>query len=60
MSSRIQQKTVEKVEEKKEEKKVEKKVTRDSGYNCIYCNGKNHVAIDCILKKKEEKKEKVK
>lgn len=55
-SSSVQHKNDEKFVEKKEEKKL----TGDSGYDCIYCNGNDHLARDCMLKKKEEKKEKVK
>lgn len=51
----VQQKSVEKVEEKKE-----KKLIGDFGYNCNNYNGKNHLARDCMLKKQEEKKDKVK
>ena len=32
----------------------------DSGIDCHYCNGANHLANDCMLRKKEEKKNKVK
>lgn len=42
------------------EKKVENKLVGNSGYDCTYCNGKNHLARDCMLKKKEEKQKKVK
>jgi len=38
----------------------EKKLTEDSGYDCHYCHGKNHLASDCMLRKMHEKKEKVK
>lgn len=38
---------------------VEKKASNDSGYDCHYCKGKNHFAKDCMLRKKDEKKEKV-
>ena len=24
---------------------------KDSGYDCHYCNGKNHLAKDCMLRK---------
>lgn len=37
-----------------------KKLVEDFGYDCNYCNGKNHLAKVLVLKKKEEKKEKVK
>jgi len=29
----------------------EKKLTEDSGYDCHYCHGKNHLASDCMLRK---------
>ena len=32
----------------------------DSGYDCNYCNGKNHLAKDCVLRMKKEKEERVK
>lgn len=32
----------------------------DFGYNCNYCNGNNHLTNDCMLRKMEEKKKKVK
>lgn len=53
------QKGLAKVENKEEEKKYKLKLKGDSGYNCNYCNGHNHLAKDCMLQKKEEKKEKV-
>ena len=34
---------------------VKKELTEDSGYDCHFCNGKNHLAKDCMLKKKKEK-----
>jgi len=40
-----------------EEKEVQ---TEDSGYDCHYCLGKNHLASDCMLRKMHEKKGKVK
>lgn len=48
------------MEKKEEENKIEKKLKGDSGYNCNYCNGYNHHVQDYMLRKKEEKKEKVK
>lgn len=41
-------------------KKVYKYFVGDSSYECNYCKCKNHVVRDCMLKSKEEKKEKVK
>ena len=32
-----------------------KELTGDSGYDCNYFNGKNHLAKDCMLKKKKER-----
>ena len=42
-----------KKDESSGEKKSEKKLVGDSGYDCNYCNGKNHLARDCMLKKEE-------
>ena len=39
----------EKSEDDKE--KDEKKLVKDSGYNCHYCNGLNHFAQYCMLRK---------
>ncbi|XP_023735438.1 uncharacterized protein LOC111883340 [Lactuca sativa] len=50
----------EKVDENVKESKTEKKLKGDSGVNCHYCNGANHFATDCMLRKKDEKKSKVK
>ena len=36
------------------------KLKRDSGYDCNYCNGSNHLEKYYMLQKKEEKKERVK
>lgn len=41
------------------DKKYELKLKGDLGYDCNYYNGSNHLAKDCMLRKKEEKKEKV-
>lgn len=41
------------------EEKKEKKLLGYSGYDYNYCNGKNHISIECILQKKNEKKEKL-
>lgn len=38
----------------------ENKLMGDSGYECRYCNGKTHLLRDSRLKKKMEKKEKIK
>ena len=39
--------------EKKESKivveKVKKKLNGDYGLDCNYCNGANHLAVDCML-----------
>ena len=55
---------VELKEEKKEVKNVIKKkqmkLKGDPNYDCNYYNGSNHLAKDCKLRKKEEKKERVK
>ncbi|XP_042751473.1 uncharacterized protein LOC111903530 [Lactuca sativa] len=56
----VAQKSVKTAEEKKEEKKIKKRLKQDSGYNCNYCNRHNHLTRDCMLKKQEEKNEKVK
>ncbi|XP_052625667.1 uncharacterized protein LOC111890076 [Lactuca sativa] len=50
----------EKVDENMKELKAEKKLKGDSGVNCHYCNGANHFAADYMLRKKDEKKSKVK
>ena len=42
------------------ESKIEKKMKGDSGVNCHYCNGANHFAAEWMLRKKDEKKSKVK
>ena len=49
----------EKNDDKVKEFKAEKKLKGDSGVDCHYCNGANHFAIDCMLRKKEEKKNKI-
>ena len=46
--------------EKKSEEEKEKKLVGDLGYDCHYCNGKNHLAKDCVLRRKQENEEKVK
>lgn len=50
----------EKNDDKVKEFKAEKKLKGDSGIDCHYYNGANHFAIDCMLRKKEEKKNRVK
>lgn len=46
------------VENKKQgsydEKKVDKRLVGGSGYDCNYCNDKNHLARDSMLKRMEE------
>ncbi|XP_023768575.1 uncharacterized protein LOC111917153 [Lactuca sativa] len=42
------------------EGKTEKKLKGDAGIDCHYCNGANHLANDCMLRKKDERKNKVK
>ena len=46
--------------ERKSEEEKEKKLVGDSGYDGHYCNGKNHLAKDCVLRRKQENEEKVK
>ncbi|KAL7606668.1 hypothetical protein Lser_V15G16417 [Lactuca serriola] len=50
----------EKNDDKVKEFKAEKKLKGDSGVDCHYCNGVNHFAIDCMLRKKDEKTNRVK
>ena len=47
-----------KKDSKSEMEKMEKMLKGDTGINCHYCNGANHLAVDCLLRKKEEKKNK--
>ncbi|KAL7592013.1 hypothetical protein Lser_V15G31779 [Lactuca serriola] len=55
------EKRIEKMEVKTEEAKIEKKKLKgDSGFNFDYCNGVNHMASECMLKKRDEKKSRVK
>ena len=51
---------MDKKETKSEVSKPEKKLKGDSGFDAHYCNGEHHMASDCMLRKKEENKEKVK
>lgn len=64
MSSRKSVKDELKVEKKdvkgSYEKKKELKLKGDWGYDCNQCKGSNHLAEDCMLRKKEEKNEKFK
>ena len=55
-----ERKKLEKADEKQKDAKEEKKLKGDSGIYCHYYNGANHFVADCMLRKKEEKKEKVK
>lgn len=41
----------------KEEEKKDKNLMEDSGYDCNYCHGKNHLAKECMLRRLNEKKE---
>ncbi|XP_023738187.1 uncharacterized protein LOC111886187 [Lactuca sativa] len=53
-------KKVEKNDVKVDDAKVEKKLKGDSGIDCYYYHNANHMANDCMLRKKDEKKNKVK
>lgn len=55
-----EEKKIEKKEIKGEEAKVEKKSKGDSGIDCHYCNGVNHMENDCMLRKRDENKNRVK
>lgn len=44
----------------KDEQKKEKKLVVYSGFGCNYCDGKNHFAKECILRKKNENRDKEK
>lgn len=48
-----------KVEKKEKEMKTKVKLKGDSGYNFNCYHGHNHLAKYCMLRKKEEKKDKV-
>ena len=50
----------EKKESKATEEKVEKKLKGDYGFDSHYYNGANHMAAECMLRKREEKKDRVK
>ncbi|KAL4578457.1 hypothetical protein LXL04_014580 [Taraxacum kok-saghyz] len=45
----------EKKKEEKESSEEKKELLGDSGWDCNFCNGKNHLAKDCMLKKKKER-----
>ncbi|XP_023760141.1 uncharacterized protein LOC111908554 [Lactuca sativa] len=55
-----EKKKVEKNDSKVFEGKNEKKLKGDSGVDCYYCNGANHRSNDCMLRKKDERKNLVK
>ncbi|XP_023733619.1 uncharacterized protein LOC111881461 [Lactuca sativa] len=57
---RDEKKKVEKEDSKVLEGKVEKKLKGDAGVDFHYCNGANHLANDCMLRKKDERKNKIK
>ena len=45
---------------KEEDTDKKKELTGDSGYDCNYCNEKNHLAKDYMLKRKKERENVVK
>lgn len=49
-----------KKESKNVVEKAEKKFKGDFGFECKYFNGATHFAVDCMLRKKVEKKERIK
>jgi len=49
-----------KTDSKSEMGQMKKMLKGDTGINCHYCYGANHLAVDCLLRKKEEKKNKTK
>ena len=55
-----EKKKFEKNDVKETEAKSEKKLNGDSGIDCHYYNGEKYLANDCMLRKKEEKKNRVK
>ncbi|XP_023742160.1 uncharacterized protein LOC111890233 [Lactuca sativa] len=55
-----EKKKFEKNEAKTDESKAETKIKGDSGIDCHYCHGVNRMASDCMLRKKDVKKNKVK
>ncbi|XP_052627545.1 uncharacterized protein LOC128134134 [Lactuca sativa] len=56
--SNNQMKKEEKIDSKPVEGKSEKKLKGDAGIDCHYCNSANHLANNCMLQKKDEKKTK--
>ena len=54
------EKRVKKKEVRAEEEKKEKKLKDDVGFDCHYWNGENQMASDCMLHKRDEKKNKLK
>ena len=55
-----EEKKVEKKEVKAEDAKLEKKLKGDLGFGCHYYNGVNNMENDCMLKKRDEQKNRVK
>ncbi|KAL4590457.1 hypothetical protein LXL04_003387 [Taraxacum kok-saghyz] len=45
----------EKKKEEKESSEEKKELLGDSSWDCNYCNGRNHLAKDCMLKKKKDR-----
>lgn len=39
-----------------DDEKKDEKLLGDSGFDCNFCNGKNHFAKDCVLQMKSKKK----
>ena len=54
------EKKFEKKDVKGKQSKQEKKLKGDLGVDCHYYNDTNHMMIECMLRKKEEKKNRVK
>ncbi|XP_023755306.1 protein PXR1-like [Lactuca sativa] len=52
-------KKIEKKDGKVDEDKSERKLKGDSGVDCHYYNGENHQENDCMLRKKDKRKNKV-
>ena len=46
-----EEKKFEKKEIMTEDAKTEKKLKGKSGFDCHYCNGANHMASDCMVRK---------
>ncbi|XP_023745018.1 uncharacterized protein LOC111893181 [Lactuca sativa] len=55
-----EKKKFEKNDGKGAKEKIEKKPKGDSGMDCHYCNGSNHLENDCMHRKKDEKKNRIK